>query len=110
MREVMLGAGPAMQLSDADPLAILLVEDDHADARLFQIALQGSVTPAASPSWSFWRRIHKDGRRLEAPCTDGGHRARAATVGIPCTPSPSARSIEGRVSRCTRLRPRVGIV
>ncbi len=35
-----------MQLSDADPLVILLVEDNHADARLFQIALQGSETPA----------------------------------------------------------------
>ena len=36
-----------MQFSDSEePLAILLVEDNHADARLFQMALQGGITLA----------------------------------------------------------------
>lgn len=35
-----------MLSSGAEPLTILLVEDNYADARLFQIALQGSAAPA----------------------------------------------------------------
>ncbi|HEX5044592.1 MAG TPA: response regulator, partial [Candidatus Polarisedimenticolaceae bacterium] len=35
-----------MLLAPAEPLVILLVEDNHADARLFQIALQGGDVPA----------------------------------------------------------------